>query len=331
MPTCWSMSARGQYGPGHDRRPAGQRLSPRGRRRTRLQYRDVCRGRSSIIENWRWAGVPFYLRSGKRLPRKVSEIAVTFKPIPHRFYGDSTDSIEPNVLVIKIEPDEGISMRFEAKVPGPKEHIRSVYMDFNYGTGFGVAIAARVRAADRRCDLRRSDALHPLGRGRARLGDRHADARSLAEHEGLFVPQLCGRKPRARRARGSSSPTGAICEHRLAPVLDELTESIRERGCDANVATMTLVVFFENPAIGELARERIHLLSAKHPSRVIVLDATADPKPASRRRLRLDRARRAGERAGNAAVGRRSAAKCPMLRWCCCGSRAASAAIRAIR
>jgi glucose-6-phosphate 1-dehydrogenase len=90
------------------------------------------------INNWRWAGVPFCLRSGKRLARKVSEIAVTFKPIPHRFYGDSTDTIEPNVLVLKIQPDEGIAMRFEAKVPGAKDHVRSVYMDFNYGTGFGV-------------------------------------------------------------------------------------------------------------------------------------------------------------------------------------------------
>ncbi|MFY9718470.1 MAG: glucose-6-phosphate dehydrogenase, partial [Candidatus Cybelea sp.] len=133
----WSLSARGQYGPGTiDGNPV------KGYR----QEQDVAPASNTetfaavklFIESWRWAGVPFYLRSGKRLPRKVSEIAVTFKPIPHRFYGDSTDKIEPNVLVIKIEPDEGISMRFEAKVPGPEEHIRSVYMDFNYGTGFGV-------------------------------------------------------------------------------------------------------------------------------------------------------------------------------------------------
>jgi glucose-6-phosphate 1-dehydrogenase len=133
----WTMSARGQYGAGtiNGEPVIGYReehdVAPDSNTETfaavKLQ-----------IENWRWAGVPFYLRSGKRLPRKVSEIAVTFKPIPHRFYGDSTDRIEPNVLVIKIEPDEGISMRFEAKVPGPKEHIRSVYMDFNYGSGFGV-------------------------------------------------------------------------------------------------------------------------------------------------------------------------------------------------
>ncbi|MHB8178301.1 MAG: glucose-6-phosphate dehydrogenase [Vulcanimicrobiaceae bacterium] len=90
------------------------------------------------IENWRWASVPFYLRSGKRLARKRSEIAVTFKSVPHRLYGESTDTIEPNVLVLKIQPDEGISMRFEAKVPGSKQHIRSVFMDFNYGTGFRI-------------------------------------------------------------------------------------------------------------------------------------------------------------------------------------------------
>lgn len=133
----WAMSARGQYGAGTiDGRPV----------KAYREEADVAPDSNTetfaaaklYIENWRWAGVPFYLRSGKRLPRKVSEIAVTFKPIPHRFYGDTTDSIEPNVLVIKIEPDEGISMRFEAKVPGPKDHIRSVYMDFSYGTGFGV-------------------------------------------------------------------------------------------------------------------------------------------------------------------------------------------------
>jgi glucose-6-phosphate 1-dehydrogenase len=90
------------------------------------------------VDNWRWAGVPFYLRSGKRLARKISEIAVTFKCIPHRLYGEQTDEIDPNVLVVKIQPDEGLSLRFEAKVPGPKSHIRTVSMDFNYGTGFGV-------------------------------------------------------------------------------------------------------------------------------------------------------------------------------------------------
>lgn len=130
-------SARGQYGPGTI---DGQAV--KGYR----QEDDVAADSNTetfaavkfCINNWRWAGVPFYLRSGKRLARKVSEIVVTFKPIPHRFYGEATDDIKPNLLVIKIQPDEGIAMRFEAKVPGPKDHVRSVYMDFNYGTGFGV-------------------------------------------------------------------------------------------------------------------------------------------------------------------------------------------------
>jgi glucose-6-phosphate 1-dehydrogenase len=132
-----TTTARGQYGPGTI---DGQAV--RGYR----EEDDVKRDSNTetfaavvyTIENWRWAGVPFALRSGKRLARKRSEIAVTFKPIPHRFYGESTDTIEPNVLVLKIQPEEGVAMSFEAKVPGAKDHVRSVFMDFNYGSGFGV-------------------------------------------------------------------------------------------------------------------------------------------------------------------------------------------------
>jgi glucose-6-phosphate 1-dehydrogenase len=94
-----------------------------------------------LIDNWRWADVPFYLRSGKRLAHKTSEIAITFRSIPHRLFGDAGDALDNNVLVMKIQPEEGISLRFNAKVPGPKMHIRAVSMDFNYGTGFGVVSA----------------------------------------------------------------------------------------------------------------------------------------------------------------------------------------------
>jgi glucose-6-phosphate 1-dehydrogenase len=94
-----------------------------------------------LIDNWRWADVPFYLRSGKRLAHKTSEIVIRFKPIPHRLFGDVGDTLENNTLVLKIQPEEGVSLRFNAKVPGPKMHIRSVAMDFNYGTGFGIVSA----------------------------------------------------------------------------------------------------------------------------------------------------------------------------------------------
>ncbi|MDE2482481.1 MAG: glucose-6-phosphate dehydrogenase [bacterium] len=132
-----SMSARGQYGAGQINGKPVQSyrdepdVDPNSNTETFAAVK-------LHIDNWRWAGVPFYLRSGKRLAKKVSEIAVTFKPIPHRIYGERTDTIENNVLVMKIQPEEGVAMRFSAKVPGPKSHIRSVFMDFNYGTGFGV-------------------------------------------------------------------------------------------------------------------------------------------------------------------------------------------------
>ena len=94
-----------------------------------------------LVDNWRWADVPFYLRSGKRLAHKTSEIAIRFKSLPHRLFGDDGDALDNNVLVMKIQPEEGISLRFNAKVPGPRMHIRAVSMDFNYGTGFGVVSA----------------------------------------------------------------------------------------------------------------------------------------------------------------------------------------------
>jgi glucose-6-phosphate 1-dehydrogenase len=136
-PKVPEMSARGQYGPGviNDKPVIGYRQEPDVNPDSNTETFAAVR---LEVDNWRWAGVPFYLRSGKRLAKKNSEIAVTFKPIPHRIYGERTDTIEPDVLVMKIQPEEGVAMRFSAKVPGMKAHIRSVFMDFNYGTGFGV-------------------------------------------------------------------------------------------------------------------------------------------------------------------------------------------------
>ncbi len=89
------------------------------------------------IDNWRWAGVPFYLRTGKRLPQRTTEIAVQFRTAPALlFAGTATMPPEPNVLTLRIQPDAGISLRFAAKVPGAEMQIRSVNMDFFYGTAF---------------------------------------------------------------------------------------------------------------------------------------------------------------------------------------------------
>jgi glucose-6-phosphate 1-dehydrogenase len=91
-----------------------------------------------MIDNWRWAGVPFYLRTGKRLAGRHTEIAIQFKRAPFILFRDTpVNSLKPNQLVIHIAPDEGISMRFGAKVPGPQVKVGSVEMDFNYNDYFG--------------------------------------------------------------------------------------------------------------------------------------------------------------------------------------------------
>ena len=85
------------------------------------------------IDNWRWAGVPFYLRTGKRLARRTTEIAIQFKQAPFALFRDTpVDSLTPNVLVLQLQPDEGVSMQFGAKIPGPEIALGGVRMNFLY-------------------------------------------------------------------------------------------------------------------------------------------------------------------------------------------------------
>ena len=89
------------------------------------------------VDNWRWAGVPFYLRTGKRLARKVTEIAVTLKPVPHlAFQQGGSLGVRPNQLVFTVQPNEGVSLSLGAKIPGTRMSIRPVNMEFLYGTSF---------------------------------------------------------------------------------------------------------------------------------------------------------------------------------------------------
>ena len=93
-----------------------------------------------LIDNWRWADVPFYLRSGKRLPKRISEISIEFRQVPHLlFKGAGAEGIEPNILSMRIQPNEGISLKFCAKLPGTIMQIRPVEMQFLYGESFGAA------------------------------------------------------------------------------------------------------------------------------------------------------------------------------------------------
>jgi glucose-6-phosphate 1-dehydrogenase len=88
------------------------------------------------IDDWRWSGVPFYLRTGKRMAKRATEIAIQFRDVPHRLFADATTDPQPNLLAIRVQPDEGILLRFGSKVPGLGLAIRPVTMDFTYGTAF---------------------------------------------------------------------------------------------------------------------------------------------------------------------------------------------------
>jgi glucose-6-phosphate 1-dehydrogenase len=91
------------------------------------------------LNNWRWAGVPFFLRTGKRLPKRATEIAIQFhKPATELFEPEGDGTGGANILVMRIQPNEGVSLAFEAKIPGSRRRLQEVRMDFRYGTAFAV-------------------------------------------------------------------------------------------------------------------------------------------------------------------------------------------------
>ena len=90
------------------------------------------------IDDWRWSGVPIYVRTGKRLPKRSTEIAIQFREVPHKLFSSAGMEPDPNLLAIRIQPDEGIMLRFGAKIPGLGLDVRSVTMDFTYGSAFSV-------------------------------------------------------------------------------------------------------------------------------------------------------------------------------------------------
>ena len=125
-----ARAVRGQYGqggsgplvPGYRSEP---KVSPSSNTETYAALR-------LQVENWRWAGVPFYLRSGKRLPRRDTEIMIQFRRPPLLLFDETEEQIEPNRLVLHIQPDEGIEIRMKAKHPGPAMELNTVKLDFSY-------------------------------------------------------------------------------------------------------------------------------------------------------------------------------------------------------
>lgn len=134
--TIWKSVVRGQYGPGtvDGRSVPGYRQEPGVKPDSSTETYVALK---LYVDNWRWSGVPFYLRTGKRLERPTTEVAIQFKRAPHMvFHGENS---EANSLVMNIQPDEGISLSFGAKSPGGQMHISPVKMDFEYRQAFGTA------------------------------------------------------------------------------------------------------------------------------------------------------------------------------------------------
>jgi glucose-6-phosphate 1-dehydrogenase len=127
-------AVRGQYAKSEDGKMAGYREEPNVAPESTTE---TFAGLRLWIDNWRWADVPFYVRTGKRLKKKVSEVVVRFRPAPHPIMDNvEGDTPAPNALVLKIQPQEGISLFFEAKVPGMRGELRPVSMDFDYSRAF---------------------------------------------------------------------------------------------------------------------------------------------------------------------------------------------------
>ena len=134
--TIPEMAVHAQYGPGH----VGGEDVPGYLEEDGVPQGSLTETYAALrleVDNWRWAGVPFYLRTGKRLARKITEIAVTLKPVPHlAFSQQGSLGVQPNQLVLTLQPNEGVSLRLGAKIPGTRMIIRPVRMEFLYGTSF---------------------------------------------------------------------------------------------------------------------------------------------------------------------------------------------------
>ncbi|HEY7379842.1 MAG TPA: glucose-6-phosphate dehydrogenase, partial [Gaiella sp.] len=130
------VALRAQYAAGH----AGGKPVPGYREEKGVKGDSTTETYAALrlqVDNWRWAGVPFYLRTGKRMARRVSEIVIRFHRTPHMIFRRSEHGVIPNMLVIRIQPDEGISLRIVAKEPGPALRLGPVALEFKYRELFG--------------------------------------------------------------------------------------------------------------------------------------------------------------------------------------------------
>ena len=153
------------------------------------------------IDNWRWAGVPFYLRTGKHMERRWTEIAVRFHQAPYTlFRGTDVERLNPNWMILRIQPEEGIALEFAAKRPGPSVKLGTVSMDFAYKTYFKMACNTGYETLIYDCMWRR-DPVSARRQCRGWLASRAAHPRCLGRRSAAGFPELCRRRERPRGGR----------------------------------------------------------------------------------------------------------------------------------
>ena len=218
------------------------------------------------VHNWRWAGVPIVLRTGKRLARKVTEIAVQLKPVPHlAFQSQGSVGVQPNQLILTMQPNEGVSLSLGAKIPGlahahpPGEHGVPLRHRVH------VAVAGGLRAPDPRRDARRRDAVHAQRRGRRAVVDHRPDPEGVEGRRAADV-HLRGRQRRAGGGRGAD---------RRGPALERPVSEEQEPWDDAWSERDTTPGKVE-AALREMLATRHHESHAFVPARVLNLVVIAD-------------------------------------------------------
>ena len=253
------------------------------------------------VDNWRWAGVPIYLRTGKRLARKVTEIAVTLKPVPHlAFEQAGSVGVQPNQIVLTMQPNEGVSLSLGAKIPGTRMRIRPGEHGVPLRDGVHVGVARGLRAADHGRHARRRHAVHARRRGRGAVAD-HATRSSRPG------PRSPGPLPQYPAGSGGPAEADAL-------ILDGRPHVARDLMGDADALAGGRLERTGHHARGDRGRAAGAAQGAARQERGLRPGAGA--QPGGGRRPRVARAR---SRTGSTAW----AATTPRARSCARSSRAA--------
>ena len=259
-----------------------------------------------VVDTRRWAGVPFYLRTGKRLTRRMTEIALMFQRAPHLpFAATDTEELGQNALVIRVQPDEGVTVRFGSKVPGSRDGGPRRQHGLRLRRVLHRVLARGLRAADPRRAHRRPAAVPPPGGGRALLAHPRPDRELLGrEHQagavrvGLGRARVRRRDDGARRPRlapavegGIASMTIDLTDTTTGAISNALTEARRRLGGMTLGMVLTLIIVTDEEAQYDAIRAA-NQAAREHPCRVLAM-ITRKPKADSR----LDAEIRVGEAA----------------------------------